>query len=100
MVKTIKEHNIPKNTVVVVTYNSTYEYIVLWDYENKTDTSFYSPHVTICKTSSNYSGSFRLHSGCEFVRLATTEEKVQLQTFLDKKGIDFKIPIETTYELW
>lgn len=98
MVKTINEHNIPNDTCVKVKYSpSGQEHICLWNYRNDSETAFTSPNIGY--SSSEY-GSFRFHEGCVFIRLATLEEKKELQEYLDFRNINFKIPLEHNYELW
>jgi hypothetical protein len=98
---TIKEHNIPKNTCVIVSYSNPKNCIVLWDYDNKGDSHFYSPYITIDKNNKGREGSFRLADKCTFDRYATKEEIKLLQDYLDKEKINFKIKNpEKIYELW
>jgi hypothetical protein len=101
MVKTIKEHNIPKNTCVIVSYSSQENLIVLWDYDNKSETAFYSPYTCMTRYNTDKDGSFRFKDGCVFNRYATKEEIKILQDYLDKEKINFKIKnSEKIYELW
>ena len=98
---TIEEYNIPKNTCVIVSYNNTQYYIVLWNYNQQSKREFFSPYVNINNTLRDLNGSFRLHHECVFERYATKEEIKLLQDYLDEKRIDFKIkPLQQSYELW
>jgi hypothetical protein len=98
---TIKEHNIPKNTCVIVSYDNPKNCIVLWDYDNKGDSHFYSPYIKIDSIYGSKAGSFRFNNKCVFNRYATKKEIKLLQDYLDKEKINFKIKNpEKIYELW
>ena len=101
MVKTIKEHNIPNNTCVIVSYNDSYgEIITLWNFKNKKDSEFLAPYVNFkYSEDKGKEGSFRFDGGCTFIRNANQTEINLLQKYLKSQNIDFKIP-QQGYELW
>lgn len=96
---TIKEHNIPDNTCVIVSYqNGKNFYTVLWNYNNRNECTFYSPHIG---HAINTEGSFRLKDGCKFERYATKKEIQELQNYLNENKIFFKIKQSNqSIEIW
>lgn len=99
MVKEIKDYNIIKNTCVILTYGQR-QYISLWDFDNRNDFRFNSPYIELERLDKNTAGSFRLDDKCEFVRYATQDEILELQKYLDSKGMNVKINFSNIYEVW
>lgn len=66
--------SIPTNSIVIVSYHSPSNCIVLWNTNPSEKLQFNSPYITINRSSSNGSGNFRFNDDCIFNRFATKEE--------------------------